>query len=660
MVRGTGAKSAMMHLGFDGITYNRASQGRGQFGSSLLDPPRLGENGVTADKVPGLSGLPGLGYALGRPVPNSVPALQASVGCAESGKIATCSSFFVCWTANNYALTDSSFEHARGLDRSDTSRVDGDYVMTAKVSALVFPKPPGGKRTYLSSAQHHSWDVFDPPGKRQRTMAEQKRDCGSMLHNAGCNSPPAPLGVTVFGKRMCETCFERSVKQTRCSSDMRDKARQRVAAQSATDLLPLVAPKFAAYLKPLLSKFRWWMAIACLDPVHFAAPVKLDTGVISTGPMEMHAAAIVDHPLSFQHIYRKLKTVLLIDPTQPAKCMREHALALTDVISSLPELALHGYTANADMQPDGSRRGIRWIVKPKLGGLSPILRWYSAADVIHPHVALLVVRVSRNCDYVITRECARILNAILLGQLIIDIDLVPALQTDKWRSTGGAARTGTAPAANLMPIYKVANQSAHVHPRRYVYAEELTWNKLYNMFKHHLDSTTLTCASTDTPIPPLRLRFCGSLTRAVRRVTRRYGEVVVTSGAVFETLVHAASVNWTTNIKIKHGSWSDPLMYANPTDEAVGRAAAALEQEISLLATDPQVLNRFDAAVATMDDRHGFAPTTPSPRIDRTPATDRSVLWDQIGRMTFLSETNSGNLGFDEYTRTATGGKNHF
>lgn len=645
----------MMHLGFDGITYNRAIHGQGQFGSQLMDPPALGADGVMANDVPGLAGLPGLGYAAGRPVSSTVCLLQAAIGCAENGKIATCGSDFVCWTANNFGLTHVGISSARGLDRSKKARVGDDFVMTDKVAALAFPMPPGSKRTYLSCASSQSWEPFNPPCKRKRDMADLEPRCGSKLHSGTCYAAPAALGSSIFGMRMCEVCFERCIKKTRASSDMQDQARQRVASQTATDLIAMVSPKFAGYLTPLLSKFRWWMAIACLDPLHFAPPVKLAGGV-STIPMEMHAAAIVDHPLSFQHIYRKLTSVLLIDPTQPVQCMRGHALAKTEITFALPELAQHGYTANARMETDGSTPGNRWISKAT-GPVHPVLRWYSAANIIRPHIAIMIVHVRRKCDYVITRECARVLNAILLGQLLIDIDLVPALQTEQWRNTGGVARTGILPAANRMPVYKV-DKKAHVHARRYVYAEELTWNKLYNILKHHIDLTGPTC--TDGELPPLRLRFCGSLTRAVRRVARRYGAVVVTSGSVFETLVHAASVKWTTNIEIKHGEWSDPLMYANSTDPDVARAAVALEQEISLLASDPQVLNRFDAAVATMDEQYGFLPTTPTPLFDRTPPADQSILWEQIGRMTFINETHDGNLGFDEYTRDAMGAAKSF
>lgn len=655
------------HVGFNNIAYSGRTDRRGQVGCTMMDAPPLGAAGVHAGDVVGMAGLPELGYANGRPMAHTIVSgvgggLARSIATAPygSGKIASLSSYAVTWMANNFALTTGM--DPRGLSHSAKSvqnTMSGPlFVLPAKVAAIAYKTHPGAKRTFLSSGQHHSWDRY-APARQKRRRGEPDRNCSSMHHVAGAASLPAVHAVRVFGKNMCERCFERAIKQTRCVADLKTHHGQIRAAQSATDLMVIVTPEFAEHLKKLLTKFQWWMAVACMDVEHFACPVRQADERLSMVPMEMHAAAIMDHPLMFAHLYRVVQHALVIDPKQPVKALRQNAVALVDLPTKLrASLALNGFALNREA--DGKQSTTYWVPKNKAPTAST-LRWETPVDVVQPHVGLLVLTILREkqqkSQHVVTREYARVVQALMTGLLTVEIELSPPLASTEWRVLKDKTRRkGKASSANRVPPFRIGPDGRHIHTDAYLHAEELSWDKLHSFLKHHIDlaSDTLLINGV-TKVPPLHLRFAGSLTLAVARVRRTYGKVTVASGSVFEQLVNAAVQRVVPGITAAHGQYSDPLAYAASTDPASTYATSALEQEIAMLRAGPEAFGRFDAVVASLHDRCGIPHPHNVDTIDHTPPRDRADLWACMGRMNFASENNAGNLGFDRVTRKLAG-----
>jgi hypothetical protein len=646
------------HEAFGGLAYSCRSDRKGQFGCVVLDSHPLGPKGevVVAD-IAALAGIPELAFANNRPQPQSIVSglsggvmRTISIAPYGSNRVAAVSAGGFTWMMNNWAITIG--QKSAGMSHSDRSTqstaIGNRYIAPLRVTAKALKSQPGAKRAFLSIGQHESWDKLAPireTSKKHKLLPP--RNCQSMHHIANQPSVPAVHGARIFGKQMCERCFERAINQTQSQTDMQTLHGQIHSSQTATDLLEMVTPAFKIHLKRVLTKFQWWMAIACLDAAHFAAPTRVG-GKVSLEPMELHAAAIKDHPHMFGHVYRMLQYALAINPHQPVMAIRQQAVAtctLPDEVRAV--IALHGYVNNRTIDDEGGSHA-RWVPKNRSVSAAS-MRWVEPDNIVHPHVGMLIVTVQSGKHYVITRECARVIKALMTGELVLSIMLAPALPAADWRSMNPTARMGKHLWANKVPPFRVGLNGCHGHAAPYLNAEELSWDKLYGFLKHHID---LANATTPANIPTLNLAFAGSLSLAAARVRRTYGNVAVTTGSVFEQLVEAALLRVTRNITVDHGEFSDPLAY---TGGQTAHAAAALGQEISMLRADPAVVGRFGTPSISLNERYGNSDTHEIDCTNHTTAADRAELWTELKEITYASENNNGNLGKDKHTRKISG-----
>ena len=642
------------HAGFDGIAYTSCHGTTAQMGNTLMDSPYIGTNGVTVSMCPGLAGMPLIGYSNNRMVAHSaiaMPGFFRAVGLAPYGSqfIERVSSMSIGWMANNHAIADKTNRVKPTFCSKKPQNMHGKmFVTSPKVSDMTMRRA-GTKRSYTSSGLGHTWDPYGSVKPRKKPKLLRK--CCSILHNPGDHTPPAVHGPVFFGKNMCERCFTRSIRQDGHPSDVRTVARSVTASQSASGVLDIATPVFAARLKRVLSKFRWWMVVAGIDMTHFASPT-LTAGVVSLDPMEAHASAMMDHPLLWPAIYKQLHYGIVMVPQQPVQCLRNRDLANTGEIGGQrPILALHGMAVNRSLTP--GRREFTWSPKPRDETRSVLLRWASAADTVHTHVALLFFKIGPIVEHIVTRECARVWSAILTGKLVIDIDLVPPLPRTEWRTAADATCTERMVNASRTAPFKVGQAGCHSHEAPYENAQELSWTKLHSFFKNHAD--LVDGLEQSAKYWPLRLKLKGSLTAAVARVTRTYGPTTIRTGAVFEALVDAASIKATPHLTVSHGAWSDPLAYVSRTDPKGLYATAALEMEMHMLSAAPAVLGRFEAAVAALQERCGTAGLPVPHAIGEATAAERSILRGYFIDITWASETHAGNMGFDLHTRKLAG-----
>lgn len=651
------------HEAFGGLAYSCRTDRKGQFGCVVLDSHPLGhKGGVVVADIPALAGIPELAFANNRPQPQSIVSglsggvMRAlSIAPYGSNRVAAVSAGGFTWMMNNWAITIG--QKSSGMSHSErstlTTAIGPRFIAPLRVTARALKSQPGAKRAFLSIGQHESWDKLAPireTAKKKRKL-EPARNCQSMHHIANQPSVPAVHGVRIFAKQMCERCFERAINQTQSQTDMQTLHGQIHAAQTATDLLEMATPAFGVHLKRVLTKFQWWMAVACLDAAHFASPVRVG-GKVSLEPMELHAAAIKDHPHMFGHIYRMLQYALAINPHQPVVAIRQQAVATCTLPDDVrAAIALHGYVNNR-VNDDGSHA--LWVPKNRSAS-AETTRWGEPDNIIHPHVGMLIVTVRSarrpKNHYVITRECARVIKALMTGEMRLKIMLAPALPAADWRSMNPAARMGKHLWANKVPPFRIGLNGCHGHAAPYLNAEELSWDKLHCFLKHHLDLVNVT---TPANIPTLHLAFAGSLTLAAARGRRTYGNVAVTTGSVFEQLVDAALLHVTSNITVEHGDFSDPLAYTDTVGRSV-HAAAALGQEITMLRADQAVIGRFGTISIALNERHGIIVPHEIDCTNHTTAVDRAELWNELKEIAYASETNSGNLGKDKYTRKISG-----
>jgi len=638
----------IQHTGFGQMSFLALpAKGKLSF-TTLCEQPVLGN--VDASRVPEIAGLPCVGFYNGAPVRHTlitgrVNKLSAgglfraigTVGCGD-GRLNRLSSHAMSWLATCFYVETTPDPVIRGLWGSSRSKHGQEFVIPDRVAAAAFPQA-GSKRSYLSASIGGSWDPYDNTAKKPSS-----HKCKSMLHDPLLAGVPSVHGALVFGKAMCEACFQQSCEQTGSDTDHKTVKRQLIASQAVATALSRGSPRFKQTISPLMKKYRHWIGVGMLNPNHYEPPrlSSQDGNVACMRAACKHAAAIVDYPLLFNGVYRSLPRALSVTPKLPTLAIHRWMLASTHMASLAAfhgELAATGRFENR-CETGTVRSKSMWVPKTRTDTATTVwMRWKEEA-IVDPRIGIIIISLSSTSECVVTRAYARVWAAILSGELKLHMVLVPDLPPDTWV---GLPNGSLKHSCDVVFDLKVRG-TLHDHRAVYTNAHLVSWEKLAWFLKCHVDLQH----RNSVPAEPLSLTLAGSLTRAVVRTVTSYGPTTVVAGCAWEELAHVALGTVSPEgLTCEHGACCDPLGYDVDSSPEVQWAVAALAMEKRLLKADAAVIGRFEEPVAGLCARFGVIAT--SERFTHGPPC--ADLFARLKSMQFVNECGNGNFGFDSRTR---------